>query len=193
MSQVGANNLQPMPNPLKPSMSNQGPISSPGPEEIDEYEIAPLLESELKLVHNRSKWQTYAIVTQTILLTIIGICIIAGIVVISLKFEQLNGELESIATTGKLARPVLKDAQNIGGTLSNLTDSIGNGLGLTGNNSVASGVQDFGNQLVDAGKSLFSQLQDGITQLTGAPAPSGSPSSSSAPSPSEQLFGPGDD
>jgi len=198
MSSKGANegNLQPMPNPLKPSMSNQGPLASPAAGrqeaiEIEDYEVAPLIEEELQVVHNRSKTQTYAIITQTVLLTFIGICIIAGIVVISLQFQELNGNLNSLATTGKLARPLLKDATNIGSTFSNLTSGLGNGLGLTGNNSIASGVKDFGNQLVDAGKSLFGQLQDGISDLTGAPP------NSSPPSPSgnngdvnQQLFGP---
>lgn len=198
-SQIGANqgNLQPMPNPLKPSMSNQGPLASPDAGrqeaiEMEDYDVAPLIEEELQVVHNRSKMQTYAIITQTVLLTCIGICIIAGIVVISLKFEELNDNLNSLATTGKLARPLLKDATNIGSTISNLTDGLGGSLGLTGNNSLTSGVKDIGNQLVDAGKSLFSQLQDGISDLTGAPAPSRSPSPSGDDDDdvANQLFGP---
>ena len=48
-------------------------------------------------------------------LVCIGLVIIAGVVVIVGEFQSLNDELDSLAYTGELARPLLED----GATLAN--------------------------------------------------------------------------
>merc|ERR1712176_1734489 len=105
--------------------------------EVD-MEVAPLLHSEMQKVHGRTKCQTCAIVTQTVLLTCIGLVIIAGILVINYRFGSLNSELNSIAETGVLARPLLSSATNLTDNFNDLTGSLGGALGLTGNESLAS-------------------------------------------------------
>lgn len=131
--------------------------------DVDNMEVAPLLHSEMEKVHGRTKCQTCAIVTQTVLLTCIGLVIIAGILVINWRFESLNSELSSIAETGVLARPLLSSATNLTDNFNDLTGSLGGALGLTGNDSIASGVKDFTSQLADAGKDLLSGLTDTVS------------------------------
>jgi len=145
--------------------------------DVDNMEVAPLLHSEMQKVHGRTKCQTCAIVTQTVLLTCIGLVIIAGILVINWRFGSLNSELSSIAETGVLARPLLSSATNLTDNFNDLTGSLGGALGLTGNESLASGVKDLfsGNgslasgvkdltsQLADAGKDLLSGLTDTVS------------------------------
>mmetsp|Transcript_15540 Transcript_15540/g.44185 ORF Transcript_15540/g.44185 Transcript_15540/m.44185 type:complete len:189 (+) Transcript_15540:193-759(+) len=128
--------------------------------DVDNMEVAPLLHSEMQKVHGRTKCQTCAIVTQTVLLTCIGLVIIAGILVINYRFGSLNSELNSIAETGVLARPLLSSATNLTDNFNDLTGSLGGALGLTGNESLASGVKDLTSQLADAGKDLLSGLTD---------------------------------
>jgi len=138
--------------------------------DVDNMEVAPLLHSEMQKVHGRTKCQTCAIVTQTVLLTCIGLVIIAGILVINYRFGSLNSELNSIAETGVLARPLLSSATNLTDNFNDLTGSLGGALGLTGNESLASvltgngslasGVKDITSQLADAGKDLLSGLTD---------------------------------
>jgi len=142
--------------------------------DVDNMEVAPLLHSEMQKVHGRTKCQTCAIVTQTVLLTCIGLVIIAGILVINYRFGSLNSELNSIAETGVLARPLLSSATNLTDNFNDLTGSLGGALGLTGNESLASvltggngslasGVKDFTSQLADAGKDLLSGLTDTVS------------------------------
>jgi len=142
--------------------------------DVDNMEVAPLLHSEMQKVHGRTKCQTCAIVTQTVLLTCIGLVIIAGILVINYRFGSLNSELNSIAETGVLARPLLSSATNLTDNFNDLTGSLGGALGLTGNESLASvltggngslasGLKDFTSQLADAGKDLLSGLTDTVS------------------------------
>jgi len=142
--------------------------------DVDNMEVAPLLHSEMQKVHGRTKCQTCAIVTQTVLLTCIGLVIIAGILVINWRFGSLNSELSSIAETGVLARPLLSSATNLTDNFNDLTGSLGGALGLTGNESLASvltggngslasGLKDFTSQLADTGKDLLSGLTDTVS------------------------------
>jgi len=142
--------------------------------DVDNMEVAPLLHSEMQKVHGRTKCQTCAIVTQTVLLTCIGLVIIAGILVINYRFGSLNSELNSIAETGVLARPLLSSATNLTDNFNDLTGSLGGALGLTGNESLASvltggngslasGLKDFTSQLADTGKDLLSGLTDTVS------------------------------
>merc|ERR1712232_1100842 len=89
-------------------------------------------------------------------LVAIGLVIIAGVVVLNFQFEKLNANIESLAVTGELARPLLKDGASLANNFNNLTGTLTTDLGITGNNSVASGVRDFANQISDAGRQLFS-------------------------------------
>ena len=55
--------------------------------------------------------------------------IIAGILVINYRFGSLNSELNSIAETGVLARPLLSSATNLTDNFNDLTGSLGGALG----------------------------------------------------------------
>merc|ERR1712157_500670 len=144
------------------SLTNRKGEASPDSEEVD-MDIAPLLHSEMHKVHGRTRCQTCAIITQTVLLTCIGLVIIAGVLVINWRFAILNEELGSIAYTGELARPLLEDAGQLTQNFNNLTDSLGGDLGILGNDSLASGVRDFTSQIADAGRQLFDGLTDTIS------------------------------
>ncbi|QDZ26105.1 hypothetical protein HOP50_20g86720 [Chloropicon primus] len=171
--------------PVEPvaSMSHQPPMEqrkADHPDEDEEVamEVAPLLHAEMQKVHGRTRCQTCAIVTQTVLLVCIGLVIIAGVVVIVGEFQSLNKELDSIAYTGELARPLLQDGATLANNFNNLTGDLEGNLGITGNGSVASGVRDFTNQIADAGRQLFNGLTGALTGATGngtdapaAPAP----------------------
>ena len=121
-------------DPMK-SMSHEQPMQSlshpkgeAGEEEVD-MDIAPLLHSEMNKVHGRTRCQTCAIITQTVLLTCIGLVIIAGVLVINWRFAILNEELASIAYTGELARPLLNDAGQLTQNFNNFTGILGGDLG----------------------------------------------------------------
>merc|ERR1712157_75078 len=148
------------------SLTNRKGEASPDSEEVD-MDIAPLLHSEMHKVHGRTRCQTCAIVTQTVLLTCIGLVIIAGVLVINWRFATLNEELASIAVTGELARPLLESADQLTGNFNNLTGSLTNdlGLGLTGNDSLASGVRDFTSTIADAGRSLIDGLTSSLSNI----------------------------
>merc|ERR1712087_510353 len=144
------------------SLTNRKGEASPDSEEVD-MDIAPLLHSEMQKVHGRTRCQTCAIVTQTVLLTCIGLVIIAGVLVINWRFATLNEELASIAVTGELARPLLESADQLTGNFNNFTGILGGDLGILGNDSLASGVRDFTSQIADAGRQLFDGLTDTIS------------------------------
>jgi len=93
--------------------------------------------------------------------------IIAGVLVINWRFATLNEELASIAVTGELARPLLESADQLTGNFNNLTGSLTNdlGLGLTGNDSLASGVRDFTSTIADAGRSLIDGLTSSLSNI----------------------------
>merc|ERR1712188_64169 len=158
--------------PVEPmaSMTSDEPMQSihrRSRADIDETEvdmdIAPLLHSEMNKVHGRTRCQTCAIITQTVLLTCIGLVIIAGVLVINWRFAVLNEELGSIAYTGELARPLLEDAGQLTQNFNNLSTTLGGDLGITGNDSLASGVHDFTSTIADAGKQLLDGLTDTIS------------------------------
>jgi len=184
-----------MPNPMKKSLSKQEQMAALGverPEVVDEdLEMAPLLEDELGKIHNRTRWQTGLIAAQTILLLFLGVILVVGVIIINYRFNVLNEDLGSIAETGEMARPLLNDLPNLGSGFNNLTSSLGDVLGLSGNNSVASGVRDFGENIAQAGQNLLGQLSDGIQSLIGgnSTAPSGGASSDSGAS-NQTLFDP---
>merc|ERR1712188_27133 len=144
------------------SLTNRKGEASPDSEEVD-MDIAPLLHSEMNKVHGRTRCQTCAIITQTVLLTCIGLVIIAGVLVINWRFAVLNEELGSIAYTGELARPLLEDAGQLTQNFNNLSTTLGGDLGITGNDSLASGVRDFTSTIADAGKQLLDGLTDTIS------------------------------
>merc|ERR1711959_197294 len=155
-----------MQNPMgmKKSPSGQGPVGASleteRPCQIDaDLEDQPLLlQSELRKIQQRSRCHTCVIVSQTVLLTTIRI---AGVAVLYVQFQNLNDQVSSLAKTGELARPLLMDADNLTGTITNLT----NGLGLTGNGSFINGVNNLGQQVSTAGQDIFNQLSDGINSL----------------------------
>merc|ERR1712087_840428 len=162
------------------SLTNRKGEASPDSEEVD-MDIAPLLHSEMHKVHGRTRCQTCAIITQTVLLTCIGLVIVAGVLVINWRFSILNEELASIAYTGELARPLLNDAGQLTQNFNILTGSLGSDLGLVGgNDSLVSGVRDFTTQIADAGRQLF----DG---LTGSLAAAGQSANASAPTESPAI------
>merc|ERR1712087_43715 len=144
------------------SLTNRKGEASLDDEEVD-MDIAPLLHSEMNKVHGRTRCQTCAIITQTVLLTCIGLVIIAGVLVINWRFAILNEELASIAYTGELARPFLTDAGQLTENFNNFTGILGGDLGILGNDSLASGVRDFTSQIADAGRQLFDGLTDTIS------------------------------
>ena len=166
-----------MQNPMvmKKSPSGQGPVGASleteRPCQIDaDLEDQPLLlQSELRKIQQRSRCHTCVIVSQTVLLTTIGIILIAGVTVLYVQFQNLNDQVSSLAKTGELARPLLMDADNLTGTITNLT----NGLGLTGNGSFINGVNNLGQQVSTAGQDIFNQLSDGINSLISGSSSSG--------------------
>merc|ERR1711959_71519 len=146
-----------MQNPMgmKKSPSGQGPVGASleteRPCQIDaDLEDQPLLlQSELRKIQQRSRCHTCVIVSQTVLLTTIGIILIAGVAVLYVQFQNLNDQVSSLAKTGELARPLLMDADNLNGTINNLTN----------------GVNNLGQQVSTAGQDIFNQLSDGINSL----------------------------
>jgi hypothetical protein len=164
------------------SLTNRKGEASPDSEEVD-MDIAPLLHSEMNKVHGRTRCQTCAIITQTVLLTCIGLVIIAGVLVINWRFAVLNEELGSIAYTGELARPLLEDAGQLTQNFNNLTGTLGGDLGITGNDSLASGVRDFTSTIADAGQQLLAGLTDTISGGGGEKEEDATTNSTTTPDP----------